>query len=193
MFDHGCDAMTTFVFTLGLSTIIKLDEPLYYSLMWFMACGAFFFTTLEEYFTEIMYFPIMHGVSEGTVCACVGMIYASINGGEWYNKTMVDLGIVQLKLNRFLTILCFVTSNFFSVMSIHKIYKKFKHRLFEALYYTSSFLMIVFSLVIVQLCYRGNENAYLANSKVIVYVYGFAFAKLVVSIILQRDACKFLT
>jgi ethanolaminephosphotransferase len=188
MFDHGCDALTTFIFTLSLSTIIALgkhvlilDEPLYYSLMWLMACGAFFFTTLEEYFTEIMYFPLLHGVSEGTVCACVGMMFASFNGGEWYNTTLVDLYFVQLRLNRFITILSFVTSNFFSVMSIHKIYNRFKDRLFEALYYTFCFLMIVSSLIIVQLCYRENEAAYLANSKVLIYVYGFAFAKLVVT------------
>ena len=144
-----------------------------------MACGAFFFTTLEEYYTGIMYFPIIHGVAEGTVFACLAMIVSSYAGVEYF-QTIVDLGIMKVQLNNFLVVCCFITSNIFSLMSIVKIARKFKDRVVEALYYTCSFLILVASLIIVQLCYRNNKDAYLANSKVLIYVYGFAFAKLVV-------------
>lgn len=145
-----------------------------------MACGAFFFTTLEEYFTDIMYFPIIHGVSEGTLCACAAMIIAGIHGGMFYSETQVNLYFIQMQLNKLMIIFAFITSNIFSLMSIFKIYRKFKGRLLEALYYAACFLFLVTSIIIVQLCYKGNDNAYITNSKVLIYCYGFAFSKLVV-------------
>ena len=145
-----------------------------------MACGAFFFTTLEEYFTDIMYFPIIHGVSEGTLCACIAIIFAGFKGGDFFKNTIVDLYISKLGLNDFLTIIFFFISNIFSVISIVKIIRKFKERMLEALYYTTSFLIIISSLIIVQISYKENHQAYLANSKLLIYLYGFAFAKLMV-------------
>ncbi len=188
LFDHGCDALTTFIFTLSLASVVKLgknkinylDQPIYYSLLWLMACGAFFFTTLEEYFTDIMFFPIIHGVSEGTLCACVSLIFASVKGTDPYVQTIVDLYYFKIQLNHFIIWICFLISNIFSVMSIFKVVRKFKERIFEAFYYTTCFIIIIASLIIVQFCYNGNKQAYLANSKLLIYLYGFAFAKLMV-------------
>lgn len=148
--------------------------------MWFMACGAFFFTTLEEYFTDIMYFPMIHGVSEGTLCACAGMIVVGIKGSNYYIDTEFDLFFIKISLCHIIIILLLLTSNCFSIMSIVKIYKKYKGRLIEASIYACSFLFIICSLLIVQICYRGNEKAYYTNSKLIIFAYGFLFSKLVV-------------
>ncbi len=127
-----------------------------------------------------MFFPIIHGVSEGTVVACVGLIFASVKGTDPYVHTIVDLYFFKLQLNHFLIWVVFLISNIFSVMSIVKIVRKFKERMIEAFYYTTCFIIIVASLIIVQFCYNGNKKAYLANSKLLIYLYGFAFAKLMV-------------
>jgi len=176
--DHGSDALVTFLLTLSLATIVGIDKPIFYSLMWFMANCAFFFTTLEEYFTGIMYFPMFSGVAEGCLAACIGMIAVGINGQSIYD-VYIELGFVTVKLNELLTILCFIASCTFALLSIHKIYKNHSKSLFEAFYYTFSYFMNGASLIIVQLCYAGRTDMWLVNSKVLIYVYGFSYSLLV--------------
>ena len=151
-----------------------------YSIGWLLACGTFFFTTLEEYFTGVMYFPIIHGVAEGTVLACFLMSLSAYKGSAFFQNTIIDFGPFTMQLNNVVVIGGFIGSNIFNIMSIVKIARKFKGRVVEALYYTCSFLILISSLFIVLYCYRNNEDAWLVNSKIIIYVYGFAFAKLVV-------------
>jgi len=178
LMDHGSDALVTFLLTLSLGTIVGLDNPIWYSIIWFMANCAFYFTTLEEYFTGIMFFPTFSGVAEGCLCACAGMITMGFKGQLVFDY-IVDFGVFKLKLNEFLTLICFIASTVFSMMSLNKIYQKHKDKLFEAFYYTFSYFLICGSLIIVQVCYQGREDVWLVNSKLLIYVYGFAFSKLV--------------
>jgi hypothetical protein len=131
---------------------------------------------------------MINGVSEGTLCACFSLIFASLNGTDTYVKTIVDLYYIKLKLNHFLIWVFLFISIMFSLMIIVKIARNFKERILEAIYYTTCFIIIVASLIIVQICYLDNEQAYLANSKLVIYLYGFSFAKLMVIFIFNKGS-----
>jgi len=78
--DHACDALTTFIFTMGLSHIIRSTSPLYYFMLFSMTSIPFFFTTLEAYYLGVLRLGYLNGASEGTIVACFFMTYSGVIG-----------------------------------------------------------------------------------------------------------------
>lgn len=94
--DHGCDALTTFVFPIGLSSVVLSDSAFKYMCLWTMCSLPFYFTTLEAYYLGVLRLPVLNGASEGTIPACffislsgfIGKLkYLSLLGQDyWLNK-----------------------------------------------------------------------------------------------------------
>jgi ethanolaminephosphotransferase len=80
LMDHSCDAVTTFIFSIGLSTIVGCDSPMLYFVLWSMTTIPFFFTTLEAYYLGILRLGYLNGASEGTIFACLFMSAAGFTG-----------------------------------------------------------------------------------------------------------------
>ncbi len=80
--DHACDALTTFVFTIGISNSIGSQDPILFFFVWSMTSIPFYFTTLEAYYLRLLRLGYINGASEGTVFAC---FFISLSGfiGKW--------------------------------------------------------------------------------------------------------------
>lgn len=184
LMDHGTDALTTFFFTQSLGSIIGLsklnhhiiDNIEYFSIIWLMASIPFFLNTWEEYYTGELNLPVFHGVSEGTVVACIAMNVAGFFGRSFWT-TEIQVFNTVLKYNELATLFCFISGVLFGFLSVINVLIKFKDRRQDA--FTNLFLFIFLCLSLCIVIKYANSTIIIEYPKIVLYVYGFAFAKLV--------------
>lgn len=177
--DHGCDAITTFLFTMSLGSIFKLEGAFWYTMIWFMASINFFLCTWEEYITDRLDFPMFHGVSEGTFIASAACIFTAIVGQNFWTGHVFLLGDYW-KLNNLFVGSVLTGSSIFGISNFKNVYKHEKTTSFtHALSHLSVFFYMIFSILIV--IFYSKSEIIENYPKVIVYVYGFCFSKLVVN------------
>lgn len=153
-----------------------------------MTSIAFYFTTLEEYFTESLDLPCIHGVSEGTYLA-VGLIITTAFIGQDFWKTSISFKTHTLKYNQialysfftFSMLFCIFRYNFiyYLQISIMKVIKLSKKKAAINFITTIIFGYLLFSIFIC--VFYSNSKLIKDYPKVIIYLYGFVFAKLVVN------------
>lgn len=80
LFDHGCDSLVVMLQGLSLATVLQFGNNLQSLVVYLMGCFPFFFTTLEEYYTNALILPVVNGPCEG--CLGIGMFFliTAING-----------------------------------------------------------------------------------------------------------------
>ena len=141
-----------------------------------MASVPFFLNTWEEYYTGELNLPVFHGVSEGTVLACITINMAGFLGRSFWT-TPIQVFSTFFKYNELATLFCFISGVLFGLLSVINVLIKFKDRRQDAFTNLFLFIFLCFSLVIV-IKYADSTivNEY---PKLVLYVYGFAFAKLV--------------
>jgi ethanolaminephosphotransferase len=186
--DHGCDALTTFLFTMGLASVLKLEGALWYSIIWFMTCIPFFLCTWEEYQIDRLDFPIIHGVSEGTFVAA-GFIFFTAFMGQSFWLQDVNLFDNVFPLNKVVVTSVFILSIFFCIMNFYKVFsnEKTKNKC-QALSNLIVFAFSIFSMMV--LIFFSKSELLEKYPKLIVYLFGFHFAKAVVFFFLYRDIYK---
>jgi len=141
-----------------------------------MICFPFFLNTLEEYYTGELNFPVVHGVSEGTVLACMAMNCSGFYGVEFWNTKVVVYGFTTQR-NYLVASICLISGLGFGLTSLVNILRKFKEKKQEIIKNTQMFCYLVISLFLVVLY---SDSSIVKNyPKVLTLLYGFAFAKLV--------------
>jgi ethanolaminephosphotransferase len=176
LFDHGCDAITTFCISLALGSVVGLSSPFWYALLWLMVSLPFFLVTWESYYTGELNFPILHGVSEGTLFACSVFHWSGVVGTKWWLQEITVFGI-ETYYNHVAVVIFFSAGFYFAILSFYTVvrqYKDIKDDLFTNLF-IFFFLMVSMFLNI----FFSDSELIKNNPKIIVFLYGFAFAKLV--------------
>lgn len=175
IFDHGCDALTTFIFIVGFGSIIRLDSSLWFGILWLMAAFPFFLNTWEEYYTGELNLPIIHGVSEGTLLASSSMFIAGLNSDFWIQT--LEIAGYKIQYNHLWVGFGFLLGIYTSLICVQHVLQRFKDQRNGAIVNLLIFLFLVTSLMAVILL----ADSYIIKNypKIIVLVYGFAFAKLV--------------
>jgi hypothetical protein len=79
-----------------------------------MTSITFFFATWEEYLTERLDLPCIHGVSEGTYIA-VSLIITTAFTGQDIWKTLLKFGSYSIQCNQLVLYLFFTFSMLFSI------------------------------------------------------------------------------
>lgn len=144
--------------------------------MWLMTCCPFFLCTWEEYYTGELYFPIFHGASEGTLAACTAMHLTGFLGRDFWFEKVNFLG-TQMQINHLATTMCASIGIGFGIWSVQKVLINFKDKRDDALNNLFIFIYLISSLFVVVMFSESELlNTY---PKLIVLLYGFAFAKLV--------------
>jgi ethanolaminephosphotransferase len=175
MFDHGCDALVTFVFTQSLGSIVGLDNAYYFAAIWFMASFPFFLNTWEEYYTGELNLPFIHGVSEGTVLACIAMHVAGFFGNSFWHH-YVNLGFFQIRMNEIAVISMCLSGSVFGLISLYRVFRDYKHRT-DTLPNLFTFITMLVTLLIVLIF--ADSDIIRNHPKLLIILYGLAFAKLV--------------
>jgi ethanolaminephosphotransferase len=146
--------------------------------MWVMTSFPFFLNTWEEYYTGELNLPIIHGVSEGTVMACTAMAVTGFFGNTiWFNKA--NLFFFEIQLNHLMTLSCFFAGIGFGLYSLFNVLKKYKEKRQDAIENLAIFITLLSTMVIV-IRFSEHDSVLLQQyPKVLIILYGFAFAKLV--------------
>lgn len=93
MFDHGCDMVNTFLATSTILKFFVVGNNWYLVITIFAVVGQFYYATLEEYFIDGLYLPIMNGPNEGlwtVICFCV---FTFLVGPEFWPKDSLISGL----------------------------------------------------------------------------------------------------
>jgi ethanolaminephosphotransferase len=141
-----------------------------------MICVPFYLNTLEEYYTGELNLPCIHGVSEGTVIACIAMHTSGFLGIEFWNSKFSIFGITTQN-NHAMTTLCFLSGLGFGFGSLFNILREFKEKKDEVIKNTQMFFYLVVSMLLV--IFYSDSEIVRNYPKLIIVLYGFAFAKLV--------------
>lgn len=90
MFDHGCDMINTFFATSTILRFFVIGNNWYPVLTLFAAMAQFYYATLEEYFLDGLFLPIINGANE-IVFAAIGLcIFTFFKGYSfWQQKTII--------------------------------------------------------------------------------------------------------
>jgi ethanolaminephosphotransferase len=148
---------------------------MWYAIIWLMTSFPFFLNTWEEYYTGELNFPLIHGVSEGTLVACFAMIMTGIFGDHFWHAKIEIFGIVT-RFNHLIVFPTFIAGIGFGLNSLINVVRNYKDKedIIQNLFI---FIYLVVSLILVVLLSDSKIVKY--YPKILIVLYGFAFAKLV--------------
>lgn len=93
MFDHGCDCIQTTLLSLCMACMFQLGYTWKMFLLWFLAAIGFFLCTFEEYYTGMMYLPIINGPTEGllvTLGLIIGTGFQNMEDPFWLQPAVLS-------------------------------------------------------------------------------------------------------
>ena len=61
-------------------------------MLWLVAALPFFFSTLEEYYTDCLYLPPINGVNEGGLFAVLTMVFTGFVGNDFWANSVILFG-----------------------------------------------------------------------------------------------------
>jgi len=181
LFDHGCDAMNTFVSGLTLFTVLQFGNGINSIIGYIITFGAFFLATWEEYYTETLELPMFNGANEGLVGVALFFIISGIFGTQIWTKEV----FAGIKANELVVI-------GFAIMAIVTLLGNFKNVKTKAPEkYQESFSSLVVLILLIAtmlIVYKFSVTDVISRTcRYFIYFIGFCFAKLVG--ILQATHC----
>lgn len=91
LFDHQTDSLVLIIQSLNLAQVMQLGtDSIATPLVFITASIPFFTTTLEEYYTNVLYLPCINGAAEGCFMVSLVFIFTGCVGNDWW---LLDSGI----------------------------------------------------------------------------------------------------
>lgn len=184
MYDHGCDALSTFFVTTSISIAMQLgDSPALLVMFFFLSALAFYSTHWQDYVTHVMVF----GMVDVSECQCLMMgahlLTAMYGQSMWMANVIYGLQLREvLMLMSFCSLAFAILGNMRIVLggktpldSLVKIPRRTERTLYP--------LAAVLSLSV---CLWATFKAglVLAHPVMFLVTYGFAFAKITIRLVL---------
>jgi len=172
LFDHGCDALNTFISGLSMFTVFQMGNTPLAVVAYLIAMVPFYAATWEEYYVEGLHLPLINGPNEGLVGLIGLYLISGVTGTDIWTS---QIGPFQAN---------FLLLIGFSVMAIVTVYtnimnvqKKTPERFGQALFNLSTIGYIVITMLIVS--YLSAANVVSTHARTFIYLVGFSFGKLV--------------
>jgi ethanolaminephosphotransferase len=189
LFDHGCDSLNVLVIV--ILSMAAMGIPI--TSWWFITSlystlFGFYICTWEEYYTHILYLPLINGPVEGATVLQGLMFLAAWKGPTWLATTPVPfhvLGSQYLSLSQMIILLevfCTILQTFLSVSTVLKqVSSKQDHELTTAVTGLYSFLWMLFTALL--WIYHSPMAMIVDRLKVILFAVGLSLSS---SLILTR-------
>lgn len=176
LFDHGCDSLVIMLQGLSLSTVLQFGNSYQSLVVYLIGCLPFFFTTLEEYYTNALILPVINGPCEG--CLTIGMFFliTAINGCNYWNENDFLIPIARKNL-------LFIAFSIFSFLNVsfnfYQMYTKIKDKgsFKESLYKMSFYIYLISSIAFV--FFFSPSGISQRQARNLIYLLGLNFGKLV--------------
>ena len=144
-----------------------------------MGALPFFFATWEEYYTNRLNLPIINGVCDGAILGAIMLSATGIVGSDSWLLNCTVFGYT-FPYRTYAVYIFLLISSLFIVNNLKNVYEERKDTFFECLQNTFSFFFLIVSLLIV--ANFSNSKLAFKYPNVVLYLYGFIFAKLVAQI-----------
>jgi ethanolaminephosphotransferase len=180
LFDHGCDAINTFICGLTLFTTIQLGNSFWSVWGFIVAFVIFFMATWEEYYIEALNLPCFNGANEGIMGVIIMLLISAFFGTSFWNQMIFGFEI-KYHVLFFFTVVAVVTI----AGNLKTVQKKTGEKFNEALSNLNVIIYLVATLFIVYLF--SPSNVISTSARYLIYFVGFSFGKLVG--ILQASHC----
>lgn len=80
LFDHGCDALNTTFVTILQCAALGLGHSELTVVMFITTLTGFYFSTAEEYYTQVLYLGYVNGPTEGILLTCAAFLWSGFYG-----------------------------------------------------------------------------------------------------------------
>jgi ethanolaminephosphotransferase len=91
LFDHGCDAVNCTYVALLQTAALGLGHTSAAAVLLFVTIAGFYLSTVEEYYTGVLYLGYVNGPTEGIIVTCFAFIVSGIYGIVLYRMVRIDL------------------------------------------------------------------------------------------------------
>jgi ethanolaminephosphotransferase len=172
LFDHGCDAVNTFVAGATLLTVVQFGNSLNAMIAYLIVIVPFYMATWEEYYTDHLSLPIINGPNEGITGVISLFILSGVFGNQIWTDKMFGYTVNELALVMFT--LMSISNMWINVVAV---VKKKKNALLGAMWNLATMFYIVASVLIVSCL--SPSNVVSRKARFIMYFFGFGFSKLV--------------
>jgi len=180
LFDHGCDALNTFVSGLTLFTVIQLGNSFWSVWGFIVAFFTFFMATWEEYYIEALNLPCFNGANEGVMGVTMMLLISAMFGTSIWNQQILGLEM-KYHVLFFFTVVAAITI----AGNLKTVKEKTREKYNDALSNLNVLLYLVATLFIVYLF--SPTDMISTSARYLIYFVGFSFGKLVG--ILQASHC----
>ena len=177
LIDHGTDACTTFYITMGLGSLLFLEDMKSYAQLYVMVVSAFFFNTWEAYYIGELVLPMINGVSEGTLLIILICVLSSLYGPEFYAQKYDLLFLKNCQLKELIALGGCASGIFFGVISYINVHLKRPSKD----YLEINFNALIFALFLGAFyCVIYLSDSWIVKEwpKFLILTFGFLFAKI---------------
>lgn len=172
LFDHGCDAMNTFISGMTLFRVVQFGNTPTAVFASMVGMTTFYLATWEEYYVNALNLPMFNGANEGIVGVIFIYIITGICGCQIWTYQLGPLQANQVVLIAFAAMaVVTITSNIINV------YKHDKQVFLKALYNLITIAYLNVTMIIVTYC--SYTDVIGTSPRFLLYFIGFSFAKLV--------------
>jgi len=172
LFDHGCDAMNTFISGMTVFRVVQFGNTASVALASVVSMTTFFCATWEEYYVDALNLPIINGANEGIVVFIMVYFISGIFGCQIWNQQIGSLTASQIVLIAFAAMaLLTIGSNMVNI------YRHDKTVFWKAIFNLTMVVYLDITMIIVTYC--SNTDVIESTPRYLLYFIGFSFAKLV--------------
>ena len=177
LFDHGCDACTSFFITILAGSFFYYDNIYQYLLIYISLTFTFFLNFIEEYYTGVLDLPIINGVEEGSIYASFVFFISGYLGPDFYNKKYKIFNKYDLKISEMNGVAVFIGSVSHCLKSFYDIIKKSKSNKIGEIFKTS-FVYILYTLSLLSVVVLNDSIIVKEYPKLLIMTFGFQVAKI---------------
>lgn len=177
LFDHGCDACTSFFISIISGSLFYYDNIYQYLLIFFPLTFTFFFNFVEEYYTGVLDLPVINGVEEGSIYVSSVFFVSGLCGAELYNRHYTLFNKIDLKVSEWGGIAALIASSLHSIKSLFDIITKAKNHTFVDKFKTC-FIYFFFIITLFSVITLTDSIIVKDYPKLLLLTFGFQIAKI---------------
>jgi len=171
LFDHGCDAMTTWVTSMTLFTVLQFGNGWVSIFGYIIVMVPFFCATWEEYYLDGLYLPIVNGPNEGSLGVITLFIVSGAAGCSMWTNSPTGILNCEIVFSVFCALAIITVLG-----NIYNVFKKGRQVFLPAMF--NMITVTYMSITMVVVLYWSYTNVYAKIPRVFLYFVGFSFAKL---------------
>ncbi|KAG0168847.1 hypothetical protein DFQ30_004239 [Apophysomyces sp. BC1015] len=91
LFDHGCDALNCTFVVLLQAAALGLGHSASTAILLVVTIIGFYLSTVEEYYTGVLYLGYVNGPTEGIIVSCLAFVWSGCFGASWWQQSAQEL------------------------------------------------------------------------------------------------------